>query len=69
MAYFEISRVKAMEIKQDSGELAIEFDNGTHLVMIELSIEQMQELNKLTLNYCPGMPGYQDFQQARLNQD
>lgn len=68
MSYYEISRVKAMEVKQDADKLAIEFDNGTHLVMVELTIEQFQQLNKLALNYCPGMPGFIQFHEQRLNQ-
>lgn len=67
MSYFEISDVKNMMLTVESDKVLLELVSNEHTVVVSFDIEQLKELNKLSLNYCPGMPGYIKLHEQRVS--
>lgn len=66
---FEMDNVRNVKVWHEGENMVVTFNDGHTDMHAVLTPDQMQELNFLTLNYCPGMPGFIQFHEDRLNQD
>lgn len=65
---FEMDNVRDIKVWHEGEHMVVTFNDGNADMHAVVTEELMQQLNKLTLNYCPGMPGFIQFHEQRLNQ-
>ena len=68
MSYFEISDLLSITASHERNCMQVVFRSDEHEVVVSLTEEQMKTLHILTLSYQPGMPGFNQFHEDRLNQ-